>query len=119
MMRPPPTVEQMHREEQRIHRQHENDRRQHLACQHEQPERGASGVMARKGIGHRRGDRQCDRGRPYRRDHAVEEIAGEIVVDEDLDEVVEVQGCPFRWQLVGGELVGQCHACEPNERQQN
>ena len=89
-----PGVDQAGQQEHRVQRQHQDHRRQHLARQHEEPQRHAAGVEAGKGIGHRRRQRQRDRGRADSRDDAVQEVAGEIVLGEDLDEVVRAEAPP-------------------------
>ena len=109
-----PGVEQMGHEEQRIHRQNQDDRRQHLARQHQKPKAATAGVVARKRIGHGGGQRQSDCGRPDRRHDAVEEIRGEIVVDEDLDEIVEPKRRQFGRNPIGRQLIGERHPQQPD-----
>jgi hypothetical protein len=116
---PGPGIAEAGHQEQRIYRQHQDHRRQHLAGEHDEPQGRAAGVVAREGIGHRGRERQRDGGRSDRGYHAVEEVILEIIAGEDLDEVVGPERCPFRRDAVGRELVGERHPRQPDQRQQD
>ncbi len=98
-------------------RHHQDDRRQHLTGQHEQPERQPARVETRKGVSDQRRHRERNGGRADRDDDAVREIGGKRVGGEQRNVVAEMGRRPFGRQLVGGELVRQPDAEKPAERQ--